>query len=59
MCEALGWNSTAFTLFMKSVIREKNIPFEISIDETQEWKEKIVEDFESMRQTGVSSGILK
>lgn len=58
LCEALGLTATAaLTLFMKSVIREKKIPFEIAFDETQEWKEKAVENFETMRQTVAKAGM--
>lgn len=58
LCEAFGLTTTAaFTLFMKSVIREKRIPFEIAIDENREWKEKAVENFESMRQTVANAGM--
>lgn len=58
LCEALGLTTTAaFTLFMKSVIRERKIPFEIAIDENQEWREKAVENFESMRATAANAGM--
>lgn len=58
LCEAFGLSTTAaFTLFMKSVIRERKIPFEIAADENKAWKEKAVENFESMRISVANAGM--
>ena len=58
LCDAFGLSTTtAFNLFMKAVIREKKIPFEISVDENQEWMEKAVENFESMRISAANAGM--
>ena len=58
LCEDFGLTTTAaFTLFMKSVIREKKIPFEISAEETHDWRKKGIENFESMRRTVAEAGI--
>ena len=58
LCEAFGLSTTAaFTLFMKSVIRERKIPFEIAYDENQEWRDKAVENFESMRHSAANAGM--
>lgn len=58
LCEAFGLTTTAaFNLFMKAVIRERKIPFEISIDENHEWKEMAIENFESMRTSAANAGM--
>lgn len=58
LCDAFGLSTTAaFILFMKSVIRERRIPFEITYDENQEWRDKAVENFESMRQSVAEAGV--
>lgn len=58
LCEAFGLTTTAaFNLFMKAVIRERKIPFEISIDENHECKETAIENFESMRTSAANAGM--
>ena len=58
LCEAFGLSTTsAINLFMKAVIRERKIPFEIVADENQEWKEKAVKNFETMRATVADAGV--
>lgn len=58
LCEAFGLSTTAaITLFMKSVIRERKIPFEIASDKNQELREKALKNFESMRQTAAAAGL--
>ena len=58
LCDAFGLSTTAaFNLFMKAVIRERKIPFEISVDEDQEWRKKAVENFESMRISAAKAGM--
>ena len=58
LCSALGLSTTsAFTLFMKATLREKKIPFEIAVDENQEWRNKAIENFESMRQSVADAGL--
>ena len=50
-CEQLGITmTTALTLFIKKVVREKKIPFEISTDEQSEIEKlhKRIDDLESL-----------
>ncbi len=40
VCSDLGMNmSTAFSIFAKTVVREKKIPFEVSVHSSSEKKE--------------------
>lgn len=56
LCGTLGLSTTsAFTLFMKAVLREKKIPFDIAVDENQECRDKRIENFESMRQSAANA----
>lgn len=58
LCSALGLSTTsAFTLFMKAALREKKIPFEIAVDENQEWREMAAKNFEDMRQSVEDAGM--
>lgn len=58
LCDAFGLTTTAaFNLFMKAVIRERKIPFEISIDEEQEKREIAINNFKSMRYAAAQSGM--
>lgn len=43
--------------FINGVIMERKIPSDIAADENQEWSDKAVENFESMRQTLADAGI--
>ena len=58
LCEAFGLTTTAaFTLFMKSVIREKKIPFEIAIEEDQSIEQRGLLAFEALRKQAAQNGI--
>ena len=58
LCSALGLSTTsAITLFIRAALRENKIPFEIAVDENQEWRDKAVENFESMRQSVANAGM--
>lgn len=58
LCDAFGLTTTsAFNLFMKAVIRERKIPFEISADEKEETINKAVMNFESMRRSAANAGM--
>lgn len=58
LCAAFGLSTTAaFNLFMKAVIRERKIPFDISADENQEWRKKAIDNFESMRLSAAKAGV--
>ena len=58
LCSALGLSTTsAITLFIRAALREKKIPFEIAVDENQEWRDKAIENFESMRQSVANAGM--
>lgn len=51
LCDAFGLSTTAaFNLFMKAVIREKKIPFEIVADEEPDIREKGFQAFLSLRE---------
>ncbi len=52
LCEAFGLSATAaFNIFMRTVVREKRIPFEIRADNTDVVRQKALKAFESMRKT--------
>ena len=54
----MGLSTTsAITLFMRASLRERKIPFEIAVDENQEWRDKAIENFESMRQSVANAGM--
>ena len=58
LCEALGLSTTsAIKLFIKASLRERKIPFEIAVDENMEWRDKAIENFESMRQSVANAGM--
>ena len=41
LCDAFGLsNSAALTIFMKAVVRERKIPFEIKVDPSDDTREK-------------------
>lgn len=55
LCDDFGLTTTAaFNLFMKAVIREKKIPFEISVSEN---KESGLNAFRQMREIASKSGL--
>lgn len=58
LCEAFGLSATsAFNIFMKAVVRERRIPFEIRADNSNATRQKALSAFEAMRQSLASSGI--
>ncbi|MCH5227280.1 MAG: type II toxin-antitoxin system RelB/DinJ family antitoxin [Muribaculaceae bacterium] len=58
LCSSLGLSTTsAITLFIRAALREKKIPFEIAVDENQEWREKAAKNFEGMRQSVANAGM--
>ncbi|MDE5744784.1 MAG: type II toxin-antitoxin system RelB/DinJ family antitoxin [Paramuribaculum sp.] len=58
LCEAFGLSTTsAFNIFMKAVVREKKIPFEIRADNSNVTRQKAFSAFEAMRQSLASSGV--
>lgn len=58
LCEAFGLSTTAaFNLFMKAVIRERRIPFDIAVDEQQEARIKGVNAFNALRAEAAQNGL--
>lgn len=57
LCEAFGLSATAaFNIFMKAVVREKRIPFEIRADMGDPSRQKAMDAFEAMRRSLAESG---
>ena len=58
VCHQLGLsNSTAYTLFMKAVVRERRIPFEVKIDSDEEIRNKAIQAVARMRTATAESGM--
>lgn len=58
LCEAFGLSTTAaITLFMKSVIRERKIPFEIAGDKNESIRQRGLLAFEALREQAAKNGI--
>lgn len=58
LCEAFGLSATAaFSIFMKAVVRERRIPFEIRAENSELVRTKAISAFESMRKSIAESGI--
>ena len=58
LCEAFGLSATAaFSIFMKAVVRERRIPFEIRADNVEPSRQKALDAYEAMRQTLAESGM--
>lgn len=58
LCEAFGLNATsAFNIFMKAVVRERRIPFEIRADGSEETRQKALSAFDAMRNSLADSGV--
>ena len=58
VCDQLGLsNSTAYTLFMKAVVRERRIPFEVRIDSDEEIRSKAIQAVARMRAATSESGM--
>ena len=60
VCDQLGLsNSAAYTLFMKAVVRERRIPFEIKIDSDEEIRNKAIQAVARMRKATEESGMVE
>lgn len=58
VCDQLGLsNSAAYTLFMKAVVRERRIPFEIKIDSDEEIRSKAILAVARMRMDTADAGM--
>ena len=58
VCDQLGLsNSAAYTLFMKAVVRERRIPFEVKIDSDEEIRNKAIQAVARMRTATAESGM--
>lgn len=58
LCDQFGISNTAaFTIFMKAVVRERRIPFEIKVDSDEQIRSKAISAFAQMRQDAASSGM--
>lgn len=57
LCDKFGLsNSAALNIFMKTVVRERRIPFEIKADSEEEIRQKGWTAFERMRAAALASG---
>ncbi len=58
LCEDFGLSTTAaFNIFMKAVVREKRIPFEIRAENYDPVRKNAINAFESMRQSLADEGM--
>ena len=58
LCNDFGFSNTAaFTIFMKAVVRERRIPFEIKAESEEEKKEKLLLAIDRMRKTAEDAGL--
>ncbi|MDE7403184.1 MAG: type II toxin-antitoxin system RelB/DinJ family antitoxin [Muribaculaceae bacterium] len=58
LCEAFGLSATsAFNMFMKAVVRERKIPFEIRADNAEITRQNAISAFKTMRQSLEESGV--
>ncbi len=58
LCDNFGVSSSAaVTLFMKAVVRERRIPFEIKADSREEIKQRALSAIDRMRTTAEENGI--
>lgn len=57
LCDEFGLsNSAALNMFMKTVVRERRIPFEIKADSEADVRRQGWEAFMRMRETALASG---
>ena len=57
LCNQFGLsNSAALNIFMKTVVRERRIPFEIKADSEEETRQRGWAAFERMRASALASG---
>ena len=58
LCNEFGLSVTsAFTIFMNAVVRERRIPFEIRTDSIEETRKKAMLAFDRMRKDAAAAGI--
>lgn len=58
LCDAFGLSATAaFNIFMKAVVRERRIPFEIRAENMEPSRQRALDAFEAMRQQVAESGM--
>lgn len=58
LCNEFGLSVTsAFTIFMNAVVRERRIPFEIRTDSIEESRKKAMLAFERMRKDAAAAGV--
>jgi len=58
LCNEFGLsNSAALTIFMKTVVRERRIPFEIRVEPLDNTREKAMKAFNRMREDAAASGL--
>lgn len=58
LCEAFGLSTTAaFNLFMKAVIRERKIPFDIAVSEEDETRQLGINAFQALREEAKQKGL--
>ena len=58
LCNDFGFSNTAaFTIFMKAVVRERRIPFEIKAESEEEKKEKLLLAIDRMRKAAEDAGL--
>lgn len=58
LCDQFGFSNTAaYTLFMKAVVRERRIPFEIKVDSDEEIRNKAIQAVARMRAATAEAGV--
>lgn len=58
MCDEFGLSNTAaLTIFMKTVVRERRIPFEIRMPSEQETRLQALEAFRNMQNDAAAAGL--
>lgn len=59
LCSDFGMSiSTAITVFAKAVVREKRIPFEISVKQSDVRREDALRAFQDIRQSASANGLM-
>ena len=58
LCDEFGLsNTSALMLFIKTVVRECRIPFEIKTESIEESRKKALQAFEKMREDAAAAGV--
>ena len=58
LCNEFGLsNSAALTIFMKTVVRERRIPFEIRVEPLDDTRDKAMKAFKRMREDASAAGL--